>query len=1192
MTMNAIERGKDRVISNALRTLFPESRISRSSRRGSKYALFSVLVLAALDLLRAPLAIAQVSPINVTTQQNDIGRTGQNLNETILTTDNVNSTQFGLVFSQPVSGAVVAQPLYLSGITINGTAHNAVFVSTSTGYVYAFDANSNTGSNSSPLWKISLFDTSHGASPGATNYSNPGSTPVIDPIGNTLYVVSSSFESGAPIFRLHALDVTSGQEKFGGPVVIAPSVPGTAADSNGLVVPLTTRNHKSRTGLLLLNGVVYVSFGSQVEGYEATWHGWIAAYDATSLAQTGAFCSTPNGQGGGIWMSGNGLAADQLDPVNHAFGRMFVPTGNGDFNATTPYSNNMDFGDSVVNLDLTNGNPTVTDDFTPFNQALFFAKDTDQGSGGVLVLPTQAAGSYPHLLVQAGKSGTIYLLNRESLGGYNPTDQVVQALPNAVGNAGAWSSPAYWNGSIYYGGQNDYLKSFPLVNGLLSDAPMQSVELIGYPGATPSISANGNTQGIVWTIDAHAQNAGGPAILEAHDASNVATTLYSSASNPARDTPGPATYFVVPAIANGMVYVGTVSQIDVYGLLSSAQTSTPIITSSGQAFVGSVTVTITDATPNAAIYYTTDGSAATTASALYTGSIVVSSSGTINAVAVAPGLAMSNQAWASYTQLHTALPTFPTAALAYSSPQPVTISDATSGATIYYTIDGSNPTLNSTVYSGPITVSASETIKAVAIAPGYLISGIAAAAYAIVSAPTVLVNYPAGFTSTAALSLVGGTTVSSDSLQLMGSAGTSSAVWYKTPVNIQTFSTDFYFSIQETTHFADGFTFTLQNAAAGLQAVGGASGGLGYQGIGSSVAVKFDVYDNAGEGYNSTGFYTNGAAPTMPAVDMGSTVNLLGPNLLHANLTYDGFTLTLTLADTVSGAQFTASTAINIPAIVGANTAYAGFTAGTHGSGASLTISNWTYVGTPTSPSATAAPGFTPAAGTYPAAQPVTITDATNGALIYYTTNGSTPSKSSTAYSGPITVTADETLKAIAAASGYTSSAVAVAAYKIRAAPPSFTPAAGTYPAAQSVAITDGTSGALIYYTTDGSTPTTSSEQYSGPISVTADETLKAIAAASGYANTAVATAAYKIHAATPSFTPAGGVYRAAQSVTITDGTRGALIYYTTDGSTPTTSSEQYSGPISVTANETLKAIAAASGYTASAVGHAAYTIK
>jgi hypothetical protein len=273
----------------------------------------------------------------------------------------------------------------------------------------------------------------------------------------------------------------------------------------------------------------------------------------------------------------------------------------------------------------------------------------------------------------------------------------------------------------------------------------------------------------------------------------------------------------------------------------------------------------------------------------------------------------------------------------------VTIADATSGAKIYYTTNGTTPSTSSTLYSGPVTVSATETLEAIATATGFTTSGVGTAAYTINSG-TPIINDPTGFTSSTGLSLVGGATLTGTALQLTTAAGgiQAKAVWYATPVNVQSFTTDFNFQL--TSANADGFTFALQNAAAGVNAVGAHGIGLGYQGIGSSVAVKFDLYNNSGEGIDSTGVYTNGAVPTLPAVDMtASGLNLHSGNILHAHITYDGTTLTLTLTDTVTNATFTTSTTINIPATVGANTAYVGFTAGTGGSSANQSILNWTY---------------------------------------------------------------------------------------------------------------------------------------------------------------------------------------------------------------------------------------------------------
>ena len=277
-----------------------------------------------------------------------------------------------------------------------------------------------------------------------------------------------------------------------------------------------------------------------------------------------------------------------------------------------------------------------------------------------------------------------------------------------------------------------------------------------------------------------------------------------------------------------------------------------------------------------------------------------------------------------------------------------------------------------------------------------------------------MVNDPTGFSSSTGLSLVAGASLTGRSLELTDSgAFEARAVWYATPVNVQNFTTDFNFQVTPTSaNISDGFTFTLQNAPAGVQAIGINGGGLGYQGIGSSVAVKFDLYSNAGEGADSTGFYTNGVMPTVPAVDMtASGVNLHSGDILHAHITYDGTTLTLTLTDTITNASFTTSMAINIPATVGGNTAYVGFTAGTGGLTATQEILNWTYVVNSAVPVAVT-PTFSPGAGTYSGAQSVKISDATPGATIYYTTNGTTPTTASSNYGGAIAVNSTETLQA------------------------------------------------------------------------------------------------------------------------------------------------------------------------------------
>ena len=377
------------------------------SRPGNFTKIFSRVVFTAtfvstlILLLFLPGAAAQTS---VLTQHNDIARTGQNTTETILTPASVNSTSFGKLFSVPVDGQTYAQPLYLPGVTMGagtaqaGTKHNVVFVATEHDSVYAFDGDSNGGANSAPLWHITLLDTAHGASSGATTVPSTDlstadispevgvtATPVIDPSTNTLYVVGKTKESGNYFQRLHALDVTTGAEKSGSPVTLAAQVPGNGNGSSGGVLHWDSKWENNRPGLLLLNGIVYIGFAAH--GDNGSWHGWILAYNAANLQQTSAFCTTANGSGSGIWMSGTGLAADTVNS-----GRLFVSTGNGAFNATSPYTNVMSYGDDFIRLTAGNGVLSVADQFTPLNQSALTGNDTDVASGGLVLLPDQSVG--------------------------------------------------------------------------------------------------------------------------------------------------------------------------------------------------------------------------------------------------------------------------------------------------------------------------------------------------------------------------------------------------------------------------------------------------------------------------------------------------------------------------------------------------------------------------------------------------------------------------------------------------------------------------------------------------------------------------------------------------------------------------------------------------------------------------------
>jgi hypothetical protein len=1080
------------------------------------------------------LAAQAPTPVTVPTWRYDNTHAGANTSETALTPANVNQSAFGKLFSVTVDGSVYAQPLYVPGLTMSdGLVHNVFFVATEHDSVYAFDADSNSGANAHPLWHITLLDAAHGAPSGATTVpgADPGGqgdigpeigitgTPVIDPSTNTLYVVGKTKESGAYFNRLHAISIFTGAEQAHSPVLINATVAGTGNGSSGGKLTFSQLWENQRPALSLFNGHVYIGFGAH--GDYGPWHGWVFSYDAATLAQTAVLCLSPNGIGDSVWQAGAGMPIDTSVPG----GRMFFATGNGTYATYPPFNASSEFGDSIVELDLSNGGLKPVDAFTPFNQAKLSSADLDQGSGGILMLPDQQ-GSKPHILLQLGKEGRILVLNRDQLGGYatgvTSNTNALQDIPNQV--KGMWSTPAYWNGNVYIWGSGDYgsydtAKLFKINSGILDTTPSSVSNFTsGHPGVTFSVSSNGSNDGIAWAVRTDAFTTHGNAILYAFDANDLTNVLWESDTNSTRDAVGWANKFAVPVVTNGKVYVSAVKIVDVYGLFNNTPVAaTPVISPNGGTFTGSQNVTLSSATSSASIYYTLDGSVPTPASTLYTDPIAISTTKTIRAIATAPGFVQSAVSSASFTfSNQTPAATFQPGAGTYFTTQMVTLSDTDTAATIYYTTDGSTPTSSSNQYAGPISVAASMTIKAIAIDPSLQNSSVSTAAYTIQAGGSPTINFGNGFASVSGLKLNGTAISTNNLLQLTSTTGTyqTGTVFWNQPVGVQTFSTDFLF--QQSSAQGDGFTFTIQNV--GATALGASGSGLGYQNIGKSVAIKFDLYSNSGEGTDSTGVYTNGAVPTVPAVDMtASGVVLKSGDSMLAHVTYDGTTLSMTLTDQVTHKVFSLSKAINIPQTVGANTAFVGFTGSTGGLSAIQKILAWTYSTQASSP-VTSAPVFSPSAGSYTTAQNVTITESTSGAVIYYTTNGTTPTTSSSVYSGAIAVgTGTTTIEAMAVASGSSQSAVVTATYVVGqgvTAAPTFSPAAGTYTTTQNVTLTDNTAGAVIYFTTDGSTPTTSSTVYSNPISVAASKTIKAIAAAPNAQVSSMATAVYTIQTA------------------------------------------------------------------------------
>jgi protocatechuate 3,4-dioxygenase beta subunit len=519
-------------------------------QRIATVAVIFPMLLALCAFVLAPIrAYGQAS---VLTHHNDVARTGQNLNETMLTPANVNASSFGKLFVQKVDGSIVGQPLYVPNVQFpNGTTHNVVYVATQHDSVFAFDADNNIGANANPLWTVnypkSIPDTSEYYGCGTPGYTEIGimGTPVIDPTTNTLYVVSKTLVSGQYFFNLHALDITSGAEKFGGPVAINATV-----QTGSTTITFTPSIQLQRPALLLLNGAVYIGFGSN--GCDTfSYHGWLLSYSASTLQQLGVFISTPGGTQGALWGSGGGPAADSE-------GYIYVPTANGTFDFS---SGGTDFGDSILKLNTVQNGFNVLDYFTPYNQATLDQDDLDLGSGGVVVLPDDPTAP-AHELLGGGKQGTLYLVDRDDLGEYNPlTDMVLQEFPGITPSIK--TVPAYWNGNVYLAGQKDYIKMFTLTSGVLSGAPVQQTSvLFNDRGPSISVSANGSSDGILWAM-LH-----GTPVLYAFDATNLSNELYDTTQAlKLRDRILSTSRFVVPTVVNGKVYVGGLTELYVFGLL-------------------------------------------------------------------------------------------------------------------------------------------------------------------------------------------------------------------------------------------------------------------------------------------------------------------------------------------------------------------------------------------------------------------------------------------------------------------------------------------------------------------------------------------------------------------------------------------------------------------------------------------------
>jgi fibronectin type 3 domain-containing protein len=871
----------------------------------------------------------------VLTYHNDNVSSGANLTETMLTPANVNSTSFGKLLSTPVDGQVYAQPLYVPGVslTVPGLGpgkHNVVYVATEHDTLYAIDANSG-----QVLWQDSFINPSAGVTTVPNSDVNSTdltpeigitATPVIDPATKTIYVeVKTKEVRGGDhhyVHRLHAIDIATGAEKFGGPVTIAdtiwnggtgytyvsgPYVFGSGDGSVNGKITFNALRQMVRPALTLAKGNIYIASASH--GDNRPYHGWVLSYNAQTLQLDGVFNTTPNGGLGGIWGGGARVAVDPQ-------GFLYFMTGNGTFDTSlnsSGFPSAGDYGDSVVKLGVDpTTSPThqnkngwglkVVDYFTPFDQAVLSAGDVDLGAGGVLILPDSAgSAAHPHLMIGAGKEGRIYLIDRDHMGHYSgSTDNVVEHH-SAIN--GSYGTPAYFNGMFYYaGGNSDVAKAFTIANALFSGTPQsQSSDTTGAQGETVSISADGTINGIVWALDKRSNQ------LRAYDATNLANELYTSSISS-------VVKFSVPTVADGQVYIGTDKSLLIYGLLNSSANVPAAPTNLSAHAVSGNQINLT---------WTNNSSTATSVN-------IEQSTNGVNFTQIAAVGANVTSFVAAGLQPSTSY-TYRVRAVNGNGPS------------------GYSNTASATTASG------------------------AAAG----------LDLSVGFAGASSLLGVNGSAkIVGSLLQLTdGAPSEAGSTFSVSRLNAAAFSTQFSFQLLNAT--ADGFTFTIQGV--GLTALGGSGGALGYgaapsggvPGIPKSVAIKFDLFSNAGEGNDSTGLYLNGATPeNVGSINLSNTgIDLHSGHVFIASLSYDGTTLKVTITDTTTAASASQSYAVNIPAAVGGNLAYFGFTGGAGASSATQNILSWLY-----SPAAASAP-------TAPSGLMVTAVSATEAALSWTSSN-------------------------------------------------------------------------------------------------------------------------------------------------------------------------------------------------------------
>ena len=1004
-----------------------------------RWGRFAVVV--AFFFLPLPGANAQSVPgrENVTTYHYDEARTGQNLNETTLAPGNVTPTQFGKLFSYPLDGFAYTQPLYLSGVFVPGRgARNLVYIATEHDSVYAFDADDpNPTSGGGLLWQRFFINPAAGVTtiPTIEVYPNVNvpdirpeigitGTPVIDydPTtgGGTLYVVVKTKEVRGSdthyVHKLHALDVGTGADVtlpdgqliadtiFNGTGSLYihdpanPCVPGTGDGSQGGQVCFNSLRELNRPALALRDGVVWVAFASH--GDNGPYHGWLLGYSKTDLSLVARFNTTPSGGLGGIWESGDAPAFDNA-------GNIYVVTGNGTFRTDPDGTKN--YGESVLKLSPMPGDDgilRVLDSFTSFEQATLNQSDVDQGSGGIMLLPDQP-GAHPHLLVQTGKRGKIFLLDRDNFGGYRhgtgcdqepvleSCDGVLQFTPNGTVGGGSYGTPAYFNtGSkqfIYYGGNGDSIKSFPFdasAGGLDLLSGSASIENFGFTGVTPTISASGANDAILWGLDVNGYGipqkpTSSPMVLHAYDASSLFTELYSSDQTGTRDRMGDAVKFNTPTVANGHVYVGTQTSLEVFGLFPPAfaipAVPSNLIATSGPpspvppSIILNWTNNATDATGveiersfNGIDFalLTTVGRNQTT----YTDNAVQSSIKYYYRLRAANQIGESDPSNIASATTHIGGPLVQVndifdmqVRLTWNSTAP-----PDGHYTVARSSDGSAFTTVATLPAGTTQFTDSVSFGTYFYKVTAFNADSSDRADSNITSATVgpeSIAHSAGFAShndltanaNTSRSIFMDTMTCSDGSHCIrltdGQNSEAGTVFTNSQVGIRKFTTTFTFQARPgTVPMADGLTFIIQSVSAA--AIGNSGGGMGYSGIQHSVAIKFDLFNHGHGGY-STGLYVDGHNPDVPGsgeADIsltGTPIDLTSGHPFKVNLTYDSTSRSLVeqITDTTNGASYIIDDfpPLDIPAHVNGDTAFVGFGAGTGGFNAIQDILSWTF---------------------------------------------------------------------------------------------------------------------------------------------------------------------------------------------------------------------------------------------------------